>query len=149
MVNVQQVTVEVEVRVPASLDSRIGGLIGIGARRKGKLGKDGKWREGDAGQALCGEGGLVDDDFLDLEVGRLRPVGGDGRHGRCRGLLCCWSLCSVWWMMGLRAGVQLYALLDDEVRWSIECGMKKDEVGEGEQGKPGPERIQLRQFISS
>lgn len=92
MINVQQVTVEVEMRVPAGLDSRVGRLRGVGARRKGKLGKDGKGRQGDAGVALCGEGGLVDDDVLDLRVGGLRPVRGDGRHGelevwwfRCRG----------------------------------------------------------------
>ena len=81
MVYVQQVTVEIEVCVAAGLDSGVGGLISISARRKGELRKDAKRRNSDARVALGGVGGLVDDDFLDLWVRGLRPVRSDGRHG--------------------------------------------------------------------
>lgn len=85
MVDVQQVAVQVEVRVAAGLDGRVRGLIGRGAGGEVELCKDGKGRQGDARDALCGEFlGVDDDDLLDVRVGRLLPVGDEGSH--------CW-----WW----------------------------------------------------
>lgn len=87
MVYVQQVTVEIEVGVVAGLDSGVGRLIRISAGRKGELRKDAKGRNSDARVTLGGEGGLVDDDILDLWVRGLRPVRSNGRHGDAVDLL--------------------------------------------------------------
>ena len=80
MIDVQQVTVEVEVAVAAHLDSGVGGLGGDSAGREGHLCKDGEWRQRDLGQTLGGVLGVVDDDVLDVRVGRLGPVRLDGSH---------------------------------------------------------------------
>ena len=81
MVDVQQIAVQVEVSVAASLDGRVRGLIGRGARWKVELCKHGKGREGNSRDALCGElFGVDDDDLLDVGVGRLLPVGDERSH---------------------------------------------------------------------
>lgn len=81
VVDVQQVAVQVKVPVTAHLDRRVGGLGGDGARRELQLGEQAERREGNFGDALGGEGGLIDDDLLDVGVRRLRPVRLDGSHG--------------------------------------------------------------------
>lgn len=81
VIDVQQVAVEVEVGVATRLDGGVGGLLGGGAGRPGEAGEDGKGRERDAGDALGGELGLVDEHLLDGRVGGLLPGGGERRHG--------------------------------------------------------------------
>lgn len=46
VVDVQQVTVEIQVGVLAHLHRRIGRFLGHGAGRESQLGIDGEWREG-------------------------------------------------------------------------------------------------------
>jgi hypothetical protein len=81
VVDVEQIAVEVEVGVTASLDGRVGRLRGGSARREVELGENGEGRESDARDALGGEFGRVLDDFLDVRVGGTGPVGDDGCHG--------------------------------------------------------------------
>lgn len=81
MVDVQQVTVEVEMSIPSSLDSGVGRLAGGRAGREVELCKDGKGGQVDARDALCGEFLSVDnDDFLYVGVGGLVPVGSERGH---------------------------------------------------------------------
>lgn len=80
MVNVQEVTVQVQVGVRAGLDGGVGGGGRISARRERELGEDGEGGEVDEGEALRGEGGLVDDDLEAVRVGGLDPGRLEGLH---------------------------------------------------------------------
>jgi hypothetical protein len=81
MVNVQQVTVQVEMSVAACLNGSVGRFAGGRARREIELRKDSKRWEGNARDALGGEFlGVHDDDFLDVGVRGLVPVGSERSH---------------------------------------------------------------------
>lgn len=82
VVNVQQVTVEVEMSIASHLHRGIRGLRGFRARRKVQSGKKGKRWESNAGEALGGEFSLVEnDDFLNVGVRWLLPMRSKGSHG--------------------------------------------------------------------
>ena len=80
VVDVQQVAVEVQVLVTAILNRRIRGLGGIRAGREIEAGVQTPGRDGDPGEALGLELGLVDDDFLDFGVGGANPVRRERGH---------------------------------------------------------------------
>lgn len=80
VVNIQQVTVEVEMPIASHLHSGIRGLWGFCAWRKVEPGKQRKGRQSDAREALGGEFGLVDDDLLNVRVRGLLPMRSDGSH---------------------------------------------------------------------
>lgn len=68
--------------VPPHLHRRIRRRRCLGARREVEPGKQRKRGERDAGEALCGEFSLVDDDdFLDVGVRGLLPV--RSKRGHC------------------------------------------------------------------
>jgi len=74
VVDVQQVRIEVQVLLLAHLDSGISWLVGWRTRGKVEGRIEGKRGEGDPGEALGGELGLVDDDLLNVRVRRLCPM---------------------------------------------------------------------------
>jgi hypothetical protein len=81
MVDVQQVAVQVEVGIAAGLDSSVGGFAGRCARWEIELCKYGKGWERDSGDALGGEFlGVYNDNFLDIRVRGLLPVGSERSH---------------------------------------------------------------------
>ena len=81
MVNVQQVTVQVEMSVAACLNGGVGRFAGGRARREIELCKDSKRWEGNARDALGGEFlGIYDNNFLDVGVRGLMPVGSERSH---------------------------------------------------------------------
>jgi len=83
MVDVQKVTIQVQVLVFAELHCSIGWLIASdkGARWKQQLGVQAEWWQRDLGQAFGGELMLVYNNLLNVRVGGLLPVGFEGRHG--------------------------------------------------------------------
>jgi hypothetical protein len=81
VVNVQKITVQVQMLVSSHLNSCVCWLRCNSARRKCHLGEDGKGRECHSGQALGGVLGFIDDDLLDVRVGWLSPVRLDWSHG--------------------------------------------------------------------
>lgn len=87
VVDEQQVTVEVQMAVLAGLNRGIGRLIGRSARWEGQLRKNRKGRERHARQALRGEFGRIDYDLLNIRMGWLLPVGGEGCHRKV-----CWGV---------------------------------------------------------
>lgn len=82
MIDIHQVTVEIEMTVSAHLYGGIRGLSGYGAWRKVELSIDGKWRPFYLGQAFGGKSFLVDDDLLDGGVRGLLPMRIEGGHFR-------------------------------------------------------------------
>jgi hypothetical protein len=81
MIDVQQIAVQVEMRIATSLHSSVCGLADARARRKFELCKDGKGRERNARDTFGSEFLGVDDyDLLDLGVGGLVPVGSERSH---------------------------------------------------------------------
>jgi hypothetical protein len=81
MVDVQQITVQAEVGITASLDSSVGGLAGGCARREIELCVYGKGWKGDPRDALGSEFlGVYDDNFLNVWVRGLLPVGSERSH---------------------------------------------------------------------
>ena len=68
------------VLVRPDLDRRVRGLVGQGAGREGQLGEVAEGGEADLGDALGAELGLVNQDFLDVGVRGLRPVGRERCH---------------------------------------------------------------------
>lgn len=80
MVDVQQIAVQVQVLVTATLDGRIRRLLGRRARGVLELGEQRKGRESNLGDALGRVLGLVDDEVKTVRVGGLDPVGLDGCH---------------------------------------------------------------------
>lgn len=101
MVDVQQITVQVEMAVLSHLHSGIGGLRCRCARRKRHLGVDGERRQSYLGEALGGEFSLVYYDILDIRVGRLLPMGSEWCHcvGRAEGS---------WLLVSFEAGIAEY-----------------------------------------
>jgi hypothetical protein len=76
MVNINQIAVQVQMRIPPLLDSGIGGFARWRGGREIDLGEHAVRCDGDFGERLGGECCGVDDDFLDGAVGGLRPGGG-------------------------------------------------------------------------
>ena len=83
MINIQQITIEVQMLVPANLDGGVTGLFCHGARREGHLGIEAEGREGDLGQAFGGKLSLVDDNLLDIRVRRTGPMRNEWCHFCC------------------------------------------------------------------
>lgn len=83
MVDIQQVAVEIQVLVTATLDGSIRRLVGRRAGGELELGKQRKGRQSNLGDALGRELGLVDDEVKTVRVGGLDPVGLDGSHCVC------------------------------------------------------------------
>lgn len=81
MINIQQITVQIEVRVPAHLHRSIRRLVGNRARREVEFCEYRERRERHFGIALGGEFFIVDNDVLDGRVRGLVPVRSEGRHG--------------------------------------------------------------------
>lgn len=81
VVDVEQVTVEIQVLVLAELDSCITRFDCEGARWEIHLGKNCKGRKRDFGKAFSHEAAIVDDNLLDLRMGWLVPMRRDSRHG--------------------------------------------------------------------
>lgn len=85
MVDIQQIAIKVEVGIAAGLDGSVGWLTGGCARWKVEFCVYSERREGDARDALGGELlGIHDDDFLNVRVRGLVPVGSERSH--CDGL---------------------------------------------------------------
>lgn len=81
MVDVQQITVQTEVSVAAGLNSSVGGFAGSGARREIELCKYGKGWKRNSRDALGGKLlGVYDDNFLNVRVRGLLPVGSERSH---------------------------------------------------------------------
>lgn len=80
MVDVKQVTVQVQVLVTAVLNRRIRRLVRHSAGWEAHFGVQAKGRNGESRQGLGGELGFIDDDFLDLGVRRLSPGWGKRCH---------------------------------------------------------------------
>lgn len=80
MVDIQQIAVQVQVLVTATLDGRIRRLLGRRARGVLELGEQRERRQGNLGDALGRVLGLVDDEVKTVRVRGLDPVGLDGCH---------------------------------------------------------------------
>jgi hypothetical protein len=81
VIDVKQITVQVEMRITTCLHSSVSGFADARARRKFEFCKDRKGRERNTRDALGGEFlGVDDDDLLDLGVGGLVPVGSERSH---------------------------------------------------------------------
>ena len=81
MVNVQQVTVQVEMSVAAGLNGSVSRFAGGRAGGEVELCENCKWWERNARDALGGEFlGVHDDDFLDVWVRGLVPMGSERSH---------------------------------------------------------------------
>lgn len=76
MVDINQIAVQVQMRISTALDRGVGRLCRGRRRREIDLGEETVGRDGHLGEGLGSECRLVDDDFLDVAVGGLRPGGG-------------------------------------------------------------------------
>ena len=106
MVNVQQVTVEVQVLALAHLDRRVGRILSGRTRREGELREDGERGEGGLGQALGGEGGLVGDDLEAVRVGGLDPVWCKRRHDEVMCVCVCDLRSAMYPEVGIGRGIR-------------------------------------------
>jgi hypothetical protein len=80
VVDVQQVTVQVHVLFASNLDGCIRSRFSYVTRGECHLGEQAEGRKSDFGEALRGELGLVNDDFLDLGIGRPSPMRRERAH---------------------------------------------------------------------
>jgi hypothetical protein len=81
VVTIDKIAVQVQVLILSILDGSICGLVGLGARRKLKLGQNLKRCKLDIGGRRRGElGGRGEVDGEYIGMGRLLPVRNEGRH---------------------------------------------------------------------
>ena len=80
MVDVNQISVQVQVLISAHLHRSVCWLIGLCRWWKIDLGIQSIWGDIDFGDGLGGELGVVDDHFLDLWVGWLWPERNEWCH---------------------------------------------------------------------
>lgn len=76
MVDIHQIAVQVQMRVPSLLHGGVGRFVRGRGGREIDFGVEAVGCDGYFGEGLGGECCVVDDDFLDGAVGGLRPGGG-------------------------------------------------------------------------